>query len=139
MNFRAIIACSILALAAGSLMSSCNSSGNSQPVTTSVAQSIVTATPDNPQAETNLIARPPKGESYVSGQIRFVAVEVTEKNVRYSYDLDISYPQIDNPRTTGERRFNFYVRQQMERHIKEFKVFCSKNRRYPNGKERDME
>lgn len=49
------------------------------------------------------------------------------------------YPQIANPLTRNQRRFNKYVRNLVETNIKQFKAFCAKNSKYRDGTKRSME
>jgi hypothetical protein len=139
MKLRAFLVCSVVCLVAASAISSCSSPGNSQPASISVPQPTAYSIGDGTPPDNNSNFRDGKGEPYVSGNIKVVAVEIKEKNTRFAYELDIRYPRIDNPRTRQELRFNSYVRNVIQRNIKDFKQFCSKNRKYPNGEKRDME
>src|SRR5688572_15626677 len=51
-----------------------------------------------------------KAEAYLSGEVAIITIDQTEKNSRFSYDLDVHYPQIANPSTRNHRRFNSHVR-----------------------------
>jgi hypothetical protein len=139
MKLYAFILCSVVAVFTVLAMSSCSVPSKSQAVDTAVPQPSATPTPINAQDENKPIAPPSKGEPYLSGDIKVIAVEIKEKNTRFNYGLDISYPQIDSPRTPQQRNFNLYVRKLIENDVKDFKVFCSKNRKYPDGRERSME
>jgi len=91
------------------------------------------------QDESKTATSHPKGEPYLPGNIKIIAVEIKEKNSRSGYDLKISYPQIESPRTARERKFNLYVRKLIVNELNDFKAFCSKNRKYADGRERLME
>jgi hypothetical protein len=52
--------------------------------------------------------------AYDAGGIKVISVNRKEKNQRFAYDLDISYPQIEKPHTSNQRRFNGYVRRVIE-------------------------
>jgi hypothetical protein len=79
------------------------------------------------------IARP---EAHLSGDVRIVPVEIKEYNERLRYELDISYPQIEQPRTAGERGFNRLARALVERDLRDFRAHCAKERKRPDGTER---
>ena len=136
MKLCAFILCSVAAVVAASATSSCSPPGKSQTADTGVPQPSATPNPVNTQGENKPTSPALKGEAYLSGNIRIVAVELKEKNARLGYELEISYPQIDSPRKPQERRFNLYVRRMIENDVKDFKEFCSKNRKYPDGNER---
>jgi hypothetical protein len=71
--------------------------------------------------------------------LEFTAVKVKEENTMSLFKIDIEYPQIRNPSTSKQRRFNKYVKSIVARDVQSFKAFCFKNRTYPSGKRRDME
>ncbi len=93
-------------------------------------------TPSNNNSSNNSTAPKPKVEPYLSRDVEIVATEYTERNERLHCDLDISYPQIRKPRTPQERKFNYYVQNMIEREVRYFKAYCSKERKYPDGRKR---
>ena len=66
-------------------------------------------------------------------------VSLKEENVRSLFKIDVEYPQIKRPGTSQQRAFNKYVKGLLTNDIQSFKAFCSNNRKYANGKQRDME
>lgn len=139
MKLCAFLLCSVVAVFAASAISSCNPPGKPQMADTSVQQPSTTSKPVNTAAENKPTFPAPKGEAYLSGEIKVVAVELNEKDARLGYKMEISYPQIDSPRTPQERKFNLYVRKLIESEVKNFNAFCSKNRKLPDGSERRTE
>lgn len=139
MKLRNLFFCSVVFVVAASAVTSCSPPGKLQSPVNIVPQPSATSNPINTQAANKPASPAPKGEPYLSGDIKVVAVELKEKNVRLGYELDISYPQIDSPRTRQERKFNLYVRKLIESDVKDFKAFCLKNRKYPDGRERRMD
>lgn len=133
MRLRAFLICSVVVAAAASTVSSCSRPGESRAADAGVSLPGVTPSPVNTQDENKPTAPAAEGKAYLSGDIKIVAVELKEKNARLGYELEVSYPQIDGPRTPRERKFNLYVRNLIERDVKDFKAFCRKNRNYPDG------
>ena len=76
---------------------------------------------------------------YDSGDIKVISVERKEEHQRFAYDLDISYPQIDKPRTSNQHRFNRYVRRVIESDVRAFKRYCVNNHRKRDGTKREMQ
>ncbi len=136
MKLLALLLSSLVGMGAVSVASSC-SSNKSQRTALPVSQPSPLPSPSSTSNE----GKPSllKGEPYFSGDIKIIPVEIKEKNSALKYELEISYPQIENPHTSQERKFNFYVRRMIENDVKEFERFCSRNTKYPNGKVRDME
>jgi Protein of unknown function (DUF3298)/Deacetylase PdaC len=132
----ATLPCLVLAVVAALATGSCRSRRESQAANTSVPQPSATSTPVSTPGENKPTAPFLKGEAYLSGDIEIVAAEIKEQNARFGYELEISYPQIDRPRTPQERQFNSYVRRLVERDVKDFKAFCAQNRKHPDGRKR---
>jgi len=80
-----------------------------------------------------------KAEAYLSGEVAIITIDQTEKNSRFTYDLDVHYPQIANPSTRNHRWFNSHVRSLVENDIRLFRSYCAKNNKYHDGKRREME
>ena len=80
-----------------------------------------------------------KAEPYVSGDVQVKTVDWKEVNKRFSYDLDIHYPQIANPRTPNQQRFNKYVRKLIKTDVKAFRAHCAQNNKHRDGTKRSME
>lgn len=97
----------------------------------------LTSNPVLPEPEAKPTRTLPK--PYLSSEISVVAVELNETNKRLLYDLAITYPQIDKPRTANQRKFNRFVRNLVYTDIRQFKNYCTKTRRYANGKKRNMD
>ncbi|HKO96027.1 MAG TPA: DUF3298 domain-containing protein [Pyrinomonadaceae bacterium] len=135
MKVFALLLSSVVGMVALSLAGSC-SSNNSQTV---IPVSQPSALPSPSSTTNESLPSLLKAEPYSSGDIKIVAVEIKEKNSVLRYELDVSYPQIDGPSTPQERNFNSYVQRMVENDVKEFKRFCSRNTKYPNGRARDME
>jgi hypothetical protein len=129
MTFRAPNFCSIVLVVVASAALSCSLSSNSHPREANLARATATPIPDNAQAE-NKPAFATEGEPYVAGDIKIGSSEVKEKNDRLGYELNVSCPQVESPRTSQGLKFNLYVRRLIEGDIKEFRAFCSK-RKYP--------
>lgn len=128
-----------LAVAAAVSFCSCGAPGAARPGEGQSAQPAATPTPvPAPQTAAAAASASPAAdeEPYVGEGIKIVPVEIKEINERLGYDLDISYPQIDNPQTPHERGFNRRVKKMIERDVREFRAFCAKNKKYPDGTER---
>jgi Deacetylase PdaC/Protein of unknown function (DUF3298) len=139
MKFHTFIPRSVLVAVAITAMNSCSPLSKTHTTDNIASQPNATSPPVDTQAGNKSASPTSKGEAYTSGDIKIVAVELKEKNDPLAYDLEISYPQIDSPRRLQERKFNLYVRKLIENYVKDFKSFCLKNRKFPNGKDRDME
>jgi hypothetical protein len=75
----------------------------------------------------------------IINDLEITPVNLKDENTRSLFKIDIEYPQIKRPVTSQQRKFNKYVKSLFTSHMQSFKAFCSKNRTYPNGKQRDME
>jgi hypothetical protein len=130
--------CSFLAVVTALAVIGCSPPTKSRSSRPSISQPSAASSPINTQGENKSTAPAPKGAAYLPGDIQVVAVEFKRKNARLGYELEISYPRINNPRARNERKFNVYVRTLIENEIKNFMAFCSKNRSHPNGRKRRM-
>lgn len=118
---------------------SCGQPGMSKTSTAAVPQPGETARSVDPKAATNPTPEVSEAEAYLSGDIEVNTVDRSVVNIRFSYDLDLHYPQITNPRTRNQRRFNRYVRRLIETNVKAFRVYCAENNRARDGTRRRME
>jgi hypothetical protein len=119
-------------------ITSCNISNKSQAVDTNTKQSGIISGTINSEAE-NRPDSSTSNEAYNSSDIKIVSSELNVKNARLGYEVKITYPQIGNPRRPQERKFNSYVRRLIANDVKDFKEFCLKNRKYPNGGKRRID
>lgn len=138
MKLYASLYCSVSFIVAVSAFSACNQAERSESVGTSVPPPTATSSPIT-QEENNPAAPAPKGEAYRSGDIKIVSADLEQKDKRLRYELKISYPQIHEARTPQERKFNLYVRGLVQNDLKNFRRFCWKNRKYPDGRERQQD
>lgn len=120
---------------------SCGQPGMSKTSDAAVPQPSGTAHSADPapEPETNPIPEVSEAEAYISSDVGVNTVDRNEVNTRFSYDLDIHYPQITNPRTGNQRRFNRYVRRLIETNVNAFRVYCAKNNKQRDGTRRRME
>ncbi|MCP9496232.1 MAG: DUF3298 and DUF4163 domain-containing protein [Pyrinomonadaceae bacterium MAG19_C2-C3] len=92
--------------------------------------------PANTQEESKPALPASEEKAYLSGDVEIVDTQIEENNDRFAYELKLTYPQIANPKTLQERKFNSHMQEMMKSNAKGFNKFCAKNMKYPNGTER---
>jgi Deacetylase PdaC/Protein of unknown function (DUF3298) len=123
----------------GALLTACNQSAPPRPPEPTRAESAETVPSPPVQEVKERSYSTVESIPYDSGDINVISVERKEENQRFVYDLDISYPQIDKPRTSNQHKFNGYVRRAIESEVRAFKNYCVKNSRKRDGTKREMQ
>lgn len=77
-------------------------------------------------------------EKVVVDGIKIIDNEIAENNEKQLCEINLTYPQIQSPRTWQQRQFNQLIKNRIRSELKGFKSFCSQNRKLPNGKVRTM-
>lgn len=123
----------------GVLVTSCSQPGRSQPSELESPRPTATSPSLNAEELKESASTAVSSEAYLSGNIKVISVDRREKNVRLAYDLDISFPQIEKPRTSNQRKFNRYVQRLIKTDIKTFRRYCAKNNKHRDGTKRRIE
>ena len=88
------------------------------------------ARPDKKPTPSTAESPVPERGAHLTSFSQIASTEIKEKNVRLGYELNVSYPQIANPKTRQERGFNLYVEKLVTDDVKSFRAYCSKDKAY---------